>query len=224
MLLVLASRYDQQAAALVESWDEARLLTPEDLSMAGWAYRLSSPHEGRFVVDGRRVQTTDISGVFTRISHVMVHELGHIVPADRDYVAVEMQAFLLAWLTSLRCPVVNRPTPSCLAGPAWGPERWIHEAVKLGIPAAGVDRSTKDDFVAPEADHALTVIGPTVLGTDNARIRADATRLARAAQATALTVYLQGEELRNASPWIDITDPLVAQTLRSYFDCPVAAS
>jgi hypothetical protein len=219
MLLVLASRYDQQAAALVENWKCAWLLTPEDLSTAGWVYLASRPHEAVVVVDGRRVQAADISGVFTRIPHVMAHELDHIVSTDRDFVAAEMQAFLLAWLTSLRCPVVNRPTPACLAGPAWGPERWIHEAVKLGIPAAEIDRNTVDDFVPPHGGQMLTVIGRTVLGTDNERFQADAIRLARAADATVLTVYLQDDKLQGASPWIDITDRLVVQALMSYFHC-----
>ena len=220
MFLVLASRFDHQAIALVESWNGAWLLTPEDLSMPGWAYRFSRPDEAVFVLDGRRVEAAEISGVFTRIPHVMAHELAHIVATDRDYVAAEMQAFLLAWLTSLRCPVVNRPTPACLAGPSWGPERWIHEAVKLGIPATEIDRSTMDDFVDPEGDEILTVIGRTVLGTDNQRFQADAIRLAQAAGATALTLYLQGEKLQKVSPWIDINDRLAVQTLKSYFNYP----
>src|ERR1051326_2977558 len=45
-----------------------------------------------------------------------------------------MNAFLLAWLTSLRCRVMNRPCATSLAGPTWSAEQWTTTAAALGIP------------------------------------------------------------------------------------------
>jgi hypothetical protein len=42
--------------------------------------------------------------------------------SHRKYVAAEFNAFLLAWLSAQSCPVLNRPTASCLSGPNWQPE------------------------------------------------------------------------------------------------------
>jgi hypothetical protein len=217
VLLVLASQWDQHAAALVDGWKCARLLTPDDLSVEGWVYRTSGPEEAVIVASGKRIRAVEITGVFTRLPHVMPHELIRIVPADRNYVAAEMQAFLLAWLTSLRCPVVNLPSPRCLAGPAWGRERWVYEAAKLGIPVVEFERSTAGGRENLPTSNVVTVIGPTVLGTRDERLKEHAARLTRAAGMTALAVGFRDQEFLTASPWIDISNASIVQTLTSHF-------
>jgi hypothetical protein len=152
VLVVLASQWDQQAAALVRDWTGARLLTPADLSLRGWVYQAAQPHRTSFVAGGEQVPVAELRGVFTRLPQVMPNELIRIVPADRSYVAAEMQAFLLAWLKALPCPVVNRPSPQCLAGPAWGPERWIHEAAKLDIPVVEIERPSAESSCSSGPD------------------------------------------------------------------------
>ncbi|HEV2714058.1 MAG TPA: hypothetical protein VGU64_02260, partial [Terriglobales bacterium] len=126
MIVVLASLDDSSAEALVQRWAhvDARLMTCEDLSRSGWSV---SPHlrgRGMTVIGGERVGVKHIQGVLVRLSFVTENELPHIHPEDRLYLAAEIMAFLVAWLSELPCPVLNRPTPFCLAGPSWRPEQW----------------------------------------------------------------------------------------------------
>jgi hypothetical protein len=146
----------------------------------------------------------------------MPNELIRIVPADQAYVAAEMQAFLLAWLTALPCPVVNRPSPQCLAGPAWGPERWIHEAAKLDIPVVETERPSSES--APSSSpEVVTIVGQSILGTTDRTYRAHAQRLAKAAGVSALAVGFRNGALLSASPWIDIADAAVVEALASHY-------
>ena len=125
MLVVLAGSHDWTARRLIEHWGaNARLLTCRDLSRHGWRY---SPGEaaGTAIIDGESVPMDAIDGVLTRLPAVVEDELGRIVPGDRSYVAEEMTAYLAAWLSELPCPVLNRPSPAYLMGPAWTREQWV---------------------------------------------------------------------------------------------------
>ena len=65
-------------------------------------------------------------------------DLTHIVPADREYVAQEMNAFLLSWLATLPCPVLNRPDPGHDGSLHWLPVQWVRLATRLGVPVLPV--------------------------------------------------------------------------------------
>ena len=217
MLLVLASKWDEQAAEFVRSCEDTRLLTPDDLSVAGWKFRSSCPEEGVTVAAGECIPTKEITGVYTKLPCVMPHELLQIAPNERDYVAAEMHAFLVAWLSTLRCPVVNRPTPGYLAGPAWGPERWMWEGARHGIPAAGLDRDSDFDSALPPAGSVITVMGKAILGTDEPQLRAYATLMAQIAKVTALTVHFEKGRLHFASSYIDIGNEAIRWALLNHF-------
>ena len=138
MLLVVADPRDATAASLVDRWERhaARLLRPADLTCGGWRHEPGAPERGQAVVGGDAVPCREIRGVLTRLPAVDPATLGHADEALGAFVAAEMTAFLLAWLTSLRCPVVNRPRPTCLAGPGWSRERWLLRARALGQPVS----------------------------------------------------------------------------------------
>ncbi len=143
MLVVVAGRHDATAKTFVERHAAAgvALLSSDDLSRPGWRFSLASGGpgpDGAAVVGGHQVATADVAGVLTRLPRVTEAELPGIVPEDRTYVAAEMTAFLLAWLSSLRCPVLNRPTTTCLAGPYWWPAQWVRVAHALGVPVRPV--------------------------------------------------------------------------------------
>ena len=144
MLLIVAQRNDLAARSLAERWRSrgAALLTARDLSMPGWKFDLPAQGPSRLIAEGRPFSSNQIAGVLTRLSAVPATELDHVTAEDRAYVSSEMTAFLLAWLSSLPCPVLNRPTPSGLCGPGWRIEQWIHLAAGLGIPVKSVRRST----------------------------------------------------------------------------------
>lgn len=227
MLLVLASRHDQAARALVRSWRDvgARLLTCRDLSSAGWRYLTDAPREARAVVGGRVVRAEEIRGVVTRLPAVWPDELPHIVEADRAYVAAEMNAFLGAWLAEAPFPVVNRPTPLCLVGPVWRVEQWLCAAARVGMRLSGATRRlTPRQVAAPEPFAAspttVTVVGERCFGSADDELMLQARRLARAARVELLAVQFSGPErgaaFAGAHLCPDISRPGVAEAL---LDC-----
>ena len=137
MIAVLGSRLDPEARSLVEHWSStgAALLSAEDLCRPGWVFRPRDPRGGTAVVSGRTVPVAELEAVVTRRPAVVAEELREIASEDRAYVAAEINAFLVAWLSALAdvgVPVVNRPTPACLSGPGWDALRWRAAAARIG--------------------------------------------------------------------------------------------
>jgi hypothetical protein len=237
MLLVIAHRSDAAAQALVTRWaavDAARL-TADDLSRPGWRYRLGTVAHWRAVLAGHSVATSEISGVLTRLPAIAEQELRGIAPEERSYVAAEMTAFLRAWLSALPCPVLNRPSPTCLGGPGWRPERWTLAAASLGLPTTAVRRRAvppvSGRLAADEGSPAsgppdppsvpVTVVGERCLGTVDEALAEQAQLLARAAGADLLVVRFSGAEAGSrfvgADLWPDISDPAVADAVLDHF-------
>lgn len=147
--------------------------------------------------------------------------------SDRVYVAAEMHAFLLAWLTQLPCPVLNRPTVNSLAGPAWRQERWVTIAAGLGVPIFPFSRriTIQNSRSAQElnaSSHKLvTVVGKQCLGSSNSLLTDWAFALANAAKADALSMEFigTGRDLQfvSATPFLDIANEQVALAMSNYF-------
>ena len=162
---------------------------------------------------------TGIAGVLARLPGVSEDDLPHIAPDDRSYVAAEMNAFLLAWLTSLERPVLNRPTPQCLSGTYWRREKWVIEAERLGIPTRPVVRSADDPvgIVDREPRHTVTVVGRKHFGTVDDVLAKRAHALAKAAGTELLAVAFDGEEpaasFVDASLWLDLDDVAIADAV-----------
>ncbi|BAY24725.1 hypothetical protein NIES2100_45220 [Calothrix sp. NIES-2100] len=227
MLVVVASRHDKAAEALVANWaaDGASLLTPEDLSVVGWRHYLNPTEDSTAVVGKYAIALEQITGVLSRLPAIYEQELLHIVSEDRAYVAGEMNAFLIAWLSSLKCPVLNRPTPTYLLGPAWRPEQWAYTAAQLGIPVRPVRRqSSLLANVPPQAiakpGVKVTVVGDRCLGEVDEQLKVHARRLADAAQVDLLTVHFSSSESRaeflGAELWTDISAPEVGDAIFEY--------
>jgi hypothetical protein len=197
---------------------EPVLLTAGDLSGAGWELRIPGG-AGAAVVSGKRVSCSEIRGVLTRLAAVTEMELDHVAPGDRSYVASEMTAFLAAWLTSLECPVLNRPSPNCLFGPNWRPEQWLLLAARIGIPVEDWARDTEHGFDATptRGTTALTVIGERCIGYAHPTLAAHARRLAREAGVELLGVHFSGpkstDRLTGVDPAPDLTAGPVADAL-----------
>jgi hypothetical protein len=227
VLVVVASRFDRQARSLVDRWadHDARLLTCDDLAAPGWNHHTAAPAHSTAVIGGRIVPIAQIAGVLTRLPSVLDYELSEIRPDDRDYVAAEMTAFLTAWLGGLDCPVLNRPTATCLAGPSWRPEQWAHAAARLGMRVRpvrrrvvpSVDRSPPDS-VPPAA--TVTVVGRRCLGPVAKELAAQARRLADVAGVDLLDVLFSGPEptatFVGASIWPDLDATGVADAALAY--------
>jgi hypothetical protein len=236
MFVVLAYAHDAGARALVQRWcadgDDAALLTCADLSRPGWRYTGGMAH-GQAVIDGQLIATREIRAVVTRIPAVGEAELGHVHEDDRRYAAAEMQAFLLAWLMSLECPVLNRPTPSNLGGPLWSTAQWVRLARRLGLAAQpvrqrlvyppGVSYGTECRidpnaiFVDVVGERAFLVGGRGPRANEHSLAQA-AIALARNAGVELLRVYfVHGTEqtpvFLEAALWIDIATESVAEAL-----------
>jgi hypothetical protein len=227
-LLVLASEHDWPARSLVRRWEGygARLLTCRDLSTRGWRYHPGDPAASRAVVGGRVVPLEEVAGVLVRLASVTENELPHIVAADRAYVAAEMTAFLVAWLTEATVPVVNRPTPLCLMGPNWHHEQWLDAAARAGarLPNLSVP-ARPPDAIASGADSGklctLTVVGESCLGEADESLKALSRRIAGAAGATLLDLQFSrpdaGAEFAGAYLGADVSRPAVADALLDCF-------
>jgi hypothetical protein len=237
MLVVLAYKYDAAARALVERWraagERAALLTCADFARPGWRYAAGNPAAGTADIDGQVIATSEIRAVVTRMPAVGEAELGHLHQDDRSYAASEIQAFLLAWLSSLECPVLNRPSPSNLAGPWWTLAQWVQRARRLGLAARPVTQRVV--FVADGAPEAkrrvdgnsipVDVVGERAFlaggceprERDAALVRA-AVALARDAEVELLRVYFEaGSEqapiFLEADLWIDVAADNVASAV-----------
>jgi hypothetical protein len=229
MIAVLAGRYDAAAHRWASRWASrgVALLTPEDLSQAGWRHSLDAPADGVAIVSGQPVCVAEISGVLVRLPCVYEQELTYIAPADRGYVAAEMTAFLLSWLTALPCPVLNRPTPTCLAGPFWRPEQWAYAAARAGIPVAPVrcrvaPGATLENTTAPGVTtRAVTVVGEHCVGERDEALIHHARTLAGAAKVALLAVRFSGSapgaSFMDADLWPHLDDDLT-EAIFAYLD------
>lgn len=227
MIVILAGRHDQSARALAARWagHDAVLLTPRGLSEAGWRHRLDSPADSAAVLGGRAVPVSDITGVVTRLWAVADADLPHVVPEDREYVGIEMSAFLTSWVSSLACPVLNRPSPTCLAGPSWRDEEWAHRAARLGIPVRPVVRRSAlgvppEPPRTPEGLRSVTVVGARCLGAADETLRGYARRLAEHAGTGLLEVFFEGEgdgaAFVGVNLWPDISVPETADAMLAH--------
>ncbi|BCL34255.1 hypothetical protein [Nostoc sp. MS1] len=228
MLVIVASRHDKAAEALAVSWaaHDATLLTAEDLSVAGWRHYLSSSVDSTVVVGGQAIATAKITGVLIRLPYLPEQELLHIVPEDRAYVATEMNAFLVSWLSGLQCPVLNRPTPTYLLGPNWRQQQWVYAAAQIGIPVRPVQRKAVlstpiQTQVLEKPPVSVTVVGNRCVGQVDDKLATHAKRLARTANVELLTVQFTSREanaeLINAELWADISHPEIADAILECF-------
>lgn len=214
MIAVIGRPRDRLAQAVLERWRdrEAALLSVRDLSRTGWRHDPFAPGDGVAVVDGRRVAVDEIAAVVTTIDGISSYELPHIVREDREYVAAEMHAFLVAWLTTIPCPLLNRPTPRSLAGCGWHREQWILAATELGIPAVPMHEPS-DAPEEREAGSTVTLVGDVVLGAPDVRVAGWIRGLAaRAGTATLAARFTTGDPPRFVAAGClpDLTRPEVA--------------
>lgn len=228
MIIVLASRLDESARALVAKWkaNDAIILTAQDLSTSGWRFYTEASRAQVAVVGGEQVLGADIQGVVTRFPRVFETELPHICGEDRSYVASEMTAFLLAWLARLACPVLNRPIAGSLSGPFWRPEQWIHAAAQVGIPVRPLDRSvrfggTKLSESSDESYVTVTVLGDRSFGSVDVQVGLQARRLADTAQVDLLECRFSaaeaGSSFLGVNPWPSLETEGLAEGLLEYF-------
>lgn len=160
----------------------------------------------------------EIEGVLVRLPWVTEYELERVARADRSYVASEISSYLLSWLSSLDCPVLNRPTAMCLSGPAWRPEQWAFNAAKLGIPVKSVRRSSAANDgpgSTNEPTEIVTVVGDRTFGGTSADAE-NALKLARHARVDLMSASFSHSVLVNASCWPSLESDEVSTEVLAY--------
>jgi hypothetical protein len=224
VILVIASQVDETAREFVSNFPEgeAALLTCRDLSSPGWHISSTSSQESFAIAGGSRISVNEITGILTLIPAIYPLELTHIIEPDRDYVASEMTAFLLYWLNELTCPVLNRPTPGCLTGPAWRFERWAYAAMQLDIPTLPYSRSSHNGNIPHPAQNceSVIVIGNEFCGSEDNSLRRRSRLLADKANVDLLTVSFanrNGYYFSSANTLCDVSSPILCEAIFRYF-------
>ena len=150
------------------------------------AYLGSTSGLATAVIGGRPVKCDEITGVLIQRPCIFEQELLHISAVDRQYVAAEMNAFLISWLSRLTCPILNRPTAMSLSGPNWRPEQWVHAAAILGIPVSPtkkcssiIENKEKSNTIYSRKEiRSVIVVGDLYFGDVETIIGEQATKLA----------------------------------------------
>jgi hypothetical protein len=233
MLVIVASRWDRAATALAARWaaHDAQILTPRDLSFAGWRQRLNEVTGGTAVVNSSVIAQEQISGVLTLLRSVSEDELDDIASRDRPYVAAEMTAFLLFWLSHLRCTVLNRATPTCLSGPHWRQEKWTQVAALAGIGVRPVRRLAEFGHSCPAeqaaaGEIAVTVVGPRTFGDAHPDLHRHARQLADWARVELVRIRFSGPEqdarFLGADTFPPLADDGLADSVLEYLSGAIA--
>lgn len=132
MLVTVTSLADPDLSVLLAR-PEVAVVVPAHLSKRGWLLEDGDAPRARLITSRGPLEANQCSGVWVRVARVTAGDLLHVDATDRDYVAAEMTAFLAAMLTSLACPVFNRPTATSLVGLAWNQQHWWRAAARNGL-------------------------------------------------------------------------------------------
>jgi hypothetical protein len=128
--LWLRSQLLRRLAPPVEIVTPARLVYSRSI-----LHRLTSTEsEARFeLADGMTLRTPGLRGIVNRLTSLPTAHLAGAAAVERDYAAAELHAFLLGWLASLDCPLLNPPAPENLAGPSHSNLSTLHFAALSGL-------------------------------------------------------------------------------------------
>ena len=173
MFLILAHHGDQLAQRVYEllcnrhGAQSTRLLTSDDLAITTrWALHQEESQvrtEMRWL-DGR-LNSDSIRAVFNRLRFVTMPQFIEADVIDREYAVMEMHAFLLSWLSSLECVVVNRPNPRNLSGALRGPAEWLLLAGRAGLTSRGLRfTSSARRFPRHEYEALVPIDGAGLIG------------------------------------------------------------
>jgi hypothetical protein len=140
MWLMLAETGDDAAVWAAEGLQQrgvcpVRVVSGQEL-VAGtvWDHRLAGGGVRTRLCfpDGVEVDDTQVRGVVNRLSGLFVPPAG-VSSVDGEYAACERHALVLSWLVSLRCRVLNRPSPVGGVGGYRSVGGWRYLAQRAGL-------------------------------------------------------------------------------------------
>ncbi len=151
MVLVLCELHDTAAlwavGRLQERGISVDLVTAPALGSARrWDHRVDAFGASIEITlgDGRRISSSEPTGVLNRLTYVPTERLARIAGTDRGYAIQEMNAFFMSWLQTMPGPMLNRPTPQGLGGAWRHPSIWAVLATQAGLPTASWRQSSAD--------------------------------------------------------------------------------
>ena len=224
MIVVVASELDSDAEKLATTWpgQEAVLLTPRDLCTRGWTIELGRFNEGSFVASGTKHAIREVDGAIILFPCVYEHELFGIEKSDRRYVCAELVAHLVYFLSNLPCPILGKPTPECLNGPAWRQEQWA-----LACRASGIRTELGTHARSPVASNdkmacvrTLSFIGEECVDSGDIELNKRVCQVASLARANLFQLGLRGSEtdpiFHSAQLAPDLTNARVVTAIHNY--------
>jgi hypothetical protein len=229
VILVLASLADQDAVAFAKEFADAAaisVLTCRDLAEDHTVLRYPDFASSTLTIDCRKIAIGEIEGVINVLPAVFPEELVFFPPEEREYQAAEFHALLTFLLSSLPCPVVNRPAAGSLSGPCLNPIGWYHLAQGLGIPVSPIQLDTdnfNNPFAARRADPtiAVTCLGDRVITESGTTGDRDTIALSRQAKVDYLTALYTASkagrpELAAVRAVPDLRDMVIRRALIDY--------
>jgi hypothetical protein len=191
MIVVLGSRHDAAATALLERWPHSALCSAEDLVSEGWVW---GERRRTWVIDGGPVDDREVTGVFIRRSGVYPEELITTQQTDRAFLAAECRAFLMYALATTGARVVNPVSDGAFGEEALRPERWTVRATELGIAVRPLRLTNDGPMSLPSSVTAIEVAAGEVFG--HAPALRDRARALTSALSLAWCVLLFDEDER----------------------------
>ena len=204
------------------------MVTPAQLALAPrWEHRVGRQTLTSIrLANGVELRSEEICAVFNRLEHVEAPHWRNATANERQYVDQELQALVLSWLAGFRCPVVNSPTATGLAGPVWHTSLWRRKAAQLGLATLTYAENSEVGEIRPApcaAQMQVLVVGDIVLGNAPVGVRDAARRLAATAGVVLMsahfTIDAHGTPLFSSAdlypdlrPW---GDPAVAALARA---------
>ena len=219
LVLVAAGGASAPSAAALAPL-EAAVVSLEELAAGPGTLFDPGFERSELTVAGRRVGVGELTGVVNLVPAVPPELLTFYDEEERDYQAAELHAWLTFFLSSLRCRVVNRPTPVSLTGPALTFLSWARLARASGIATAPLTVDSHDVRAAlrepvPDGDDVVSVGGRVV--TPGSASDAAALRLAEATGVTYLRAWFDGDSrLLGASSVPDLRPESTRRALAEY--------
>jgi hypothetical protein len=209
LIAVVASELDEAARGLVDAWStaDAVLISARDLCTRGWVFNPIFDGDCTFVANGARRSAAHLRGVVVRRPAVAAEELRWIADDDRLYVAAEINAFLVAWLSTLCCPVLNRPTGTSLCGPTRSQTSWQLAAARAGVAWSKRDAGTLDEMV---------YCGGLCYGASGVRRQQVAAKLANASDVQLLGLQFDGDAVAAVTVQPRLVDPGARNIVLAY--------
>ena len=227
MILIISNYLDDTAGELLKLFPagKASLFTSQHLSSRGIAAYSNQFNNSYVTIEENSLSVESITGVITLIPSIFPWELIQIEKEDREYVAGEMTAFMIYFLSCLRCPKLNPPSPSCLSGFNWRQEHWIKKAFELRIPVKPIEISSREKIKTNYLDAeiiTIIIIGNQFCGQDNELLISYAFHLARHTGMKLLQVnfikYSNDETyFLSASQFPDLDNNSVMEAMVDYF-------